>query len=141
MTFLRDAVAGGFHHEEEALAFGGQPRTVKMRGAANIVDEAVFVSRLRSRAGRAYYQKRVACLGVIGELVPPIEKWDHHALYAFNPDDFHSLERPCYNCVTWGIGIANQLVPGFLVPVRQGRVKEVIKQLELTVNPAEPPNG
>ena len=43
MTFLRDAVAGGFHHEEEALAFGGQPRTVKMRGAANIVDEAVGV--------------------------------------------------------------------------------------------------
>ena len=35
-----------------------------------------------------------------------------------------------YSRITWGNGIANQLVPGFLVPVRQGRVKEVIKQVD-----------
>ena len=73
--------------------------------------------------------KRLACNVPIDPLIPPRVDWKHFANYSFSPDDFHSDASPCYNCVTWATMIGNKLVPGFLTPVRQGRIKLILRQL------------
>jgi hypothetical protein len=95
-----------------------------------IVDETRYVSHVLVVGGRTFFEKRAACAAVIETRLPPRERWMPYALYSFNPDDFHSVDRPCYNCVKWAIVVANGLVDGFLPLVRQGRVKEVLKHLE-----------
>jgi hypothetical protein len=58
--------------------------------------------------------------------------WDNVARYSFNPDDFHRPDDPCYNCVTWATMIANRHAPGMLVPIRQGRIAAMVRQLSAT---------
>ena len=81
-----------------------------------------------NRAG--YHQKRVACGGQVSEIIPPETEWRGFARHSFNPDDFVEQGQDCYNCVTWAVRMANRIVAGFLNPVRQGRVKEIVSQLE-----------
>lgn len=97
----------------------------------NIVDESDYVEILAQDSGGRYYIKRAECAGRLMTVLPQEEDRRPHALYSFNPDDFHSEATPCYNCVTWATKIGNALIIGFLVPVRQGRVKEIIHQLQL----------
>ena len=106
----------------------------------HIMDETAYIHRMWV-LGQAYYTKRSRGDYDLSTIVPPQHQWRSFALYSFNPDDFHNPAQPCYNCVTWGIGIANQVVAEFLNPVRQGRVKEIIKQLMLAVSPGESTDG
>jgi hypothetical protein len=73
-------------------------------------------------------------------IIPAEDQWRGYHRYSFNPDDFHSEAVPCYNCVTWATRVGNLLVIGFLIPVRQGRVKAIIQQLQ-AVPATEEPNG
>ncbi len=107
----------------------------------NIVDETAYVRSLIHERGLAYYTKRAECGVSILTILPAENGRRHHALYSFNPDDFHSEENPCYNCVTWATQIGNLLVVGFLIPVRNGRVKEIILQLQAVPDPQESDNG
>jgi len=73
-------------------------------------------------------EKRIACETTVETVLPPADEWKDFADYSFNPDDFHSDANPCYNCVTWATTIGNKIVPGFLEPVRQGRMKLMVRQ-------------
>lgn len=95
----------------------------------NIVDETAYVRLLTGTLGRVYYSKRVVCSVRIQTVIPPQEQWRPFARYSFNPDDFHSAESPCYNCVTWAVEVGNRVSPGFLIPVRQGRIRLMVEQL------------
>jgi hypothetical protein len=107
----------------------------------NIVDESAYVRSLIRERGAAYYTKRAECDVSVLTILPAEDERRRHALYSFNPDDFHSDELPCYNCVTWATQIGNLLVVGFLIPVRNGRVKEIILQLQAVPDPQESDNG
>jgi hypothetical protein len=107
----------------------------------NIVDETAYVRALIQEKGGTYYTKRAECSVSIATILPAENARRHHAFYSFNPDDFHSDETPCYNCVTWATRIGNLLVVGFLIPVRQGRVKEIILQLQAVSTTQEPNDG
>src|SRR5580698_2091785 len=93
-----------------------------------IQDESGFVTLLRGKIANALLERRVICDVPIESQIPPESDWKRFAYYSFRPDDFHSDSDPCYNCVTWAIMIGNKLVPGFLMPVRQGRIKLIIRQ-------------
>jgi hypothetical protein len=95
----------------------------------NIHNEAKYVRDLRDDATRVALEKRSLCANLIETQIPPRNKWRLFASYSFRPDDFHSDADPCYNCVTWAIMIGNSMVEGFLKPVRQGRIKSIIKQI------------
>lgn len=107
----------------------------------NIVDETEYILNVVFGTGGVYYTKRAECGASIVALLPDEKNRRPHALYSFNPDDFHTEAKPCYNCVTWATRIGNLLVVGFLVPVRQGRVKEIVLQLQAIPAPTEPNNG
>ena len=94
-----------------------------------IVDDERFVRRRLELGGRWYFKQAADVDGVLS-LLPPVTQWVRFARYSFNPDDHNTNDSPCYNCVTWATGLANQLVADFLTPVRQGRVKLIILQLE-----------
>jgi len=106
----------------------------------HIIDETAYIYRERV-LGRDYYTKRSAGDYELSTIVPPEHKWRSFARYSFNPDDFPDAAQPCYNCVTWGTEIANQVVAAFLNPVRQGRVKEIIEQLVCVVCSRGPADG
>lgn len=94
-----------------------------------IFDETAYILHLTATLGRVYYSKRVACSVRIQTVIPPDDQWRPFARYSFNPDDFHSAELPCYNCVTWAVEVGNRVSPGFLISVRQGRIKWMVAQL------------
>lgn len=94
-----------------------------------IVDETAYVSHLLGVNARTYYEKRAECALSIESGLPPRHEWEPHAWYSFNPDDPHPGREPCYNCVKWGIIIANSLIESFLPSVPQGRLKLVLKHL------------
>jgi hypothetical protein len=96
-------------------------------------DRTVFALR----EGAYPLEKRAVCPTMILAHLPPQQEWRPHARYSFNPDDFHNENNPCYNCVTWATRIANQLVPGVLNPVRQGRVRLIVEQLKARAAPQE----
>lgn len=96
-----------------------------------IVDESRYVRHLFDAVERRFLEKR-ASIGVrIESEIPPRERWGSHGHYSFNPDDFHSNEKPCYNCVTWATEIANRMIAGFLPRVRQGRITLILEHLSL----------
>ena len=99
-----------------------------------IQDESDFVALIRGKMADSLVEKRVICKVPIESQIPPESDWKHFAYYSFRPDDFHSDGDPCYNCVTWAIMIGNKLVPDFLLPVRQGRIKLIIGQLRAEVD-------
>jgi hypothetical protein len=80
-------------------------------------------------SGDVFFEKRAPCGEVIETKLPPPSEWFHYGDYSFSPDDFHSEEHPCYNCITWATMIGNRLVQRFLTPVRQGRIKLMVKQI------------
>lgn len=94
-----------------------------------IQDESAFVALVRGKLAHSLLEKRLICEVPIKSQIPPQSDWKPFASYSFRPDDFHSDGDPCYNCVTWAIMIGNKLVPGFLTPVKQGRIKLIIRQL------------
>ncbi len=96
----------------------------------HIVDESDYVEVMAAAGLVGYHQKRAACDQHVAAVVPPEAEWRGYARYSFNPDDFVKQGQACFNCVTWAVLIANEIVAGFLTPVRQGRVKEMIGQLE-----------
>jgi hypothetical protein len=106
-----------------------------------ISDELEYVQRMRSLNAKAFLEKRVACTVAIESVLPPRAEWRPFADYSFSPDDFHSDANPCYNCVTWAIMIGDKLVPGFLTPVRQGRIKLIIRQIRRGNKQAGGTNG
>ena len=95
-----------------------------------ITDETGYIAHVLAIPGRIYFEKRGECDTPIENHVPPREQWEPHARYSYNPDTFHSVDQPCYNCVTWAILISNRLVDGFLPHVRQGRISLILKQLQ-----------
>lgn len=94
-----------------------------------ISDEHDFVQGLRRAGATAYLEKRHPCETRLEAILPPRANWKPFANYSFSPDDFHSDATPCYNCITWAIIVGNKIVPGFLTPVRQGRMKLILRQL------------
>lgn len=99
----------------------------------HIVDESDYAEAMAAAGRVGYYQKRAECDRPIAGVVPPEETRKGYARYSFNPDDFVKQGEICFNCVTWATLIANQIVGGFLTPVRQGRVTEMAGQLERCV--------
>jgi hypothetical protein len=95
-----------------------------------IREESSYVERIRREKAKSLCEKRIVCDIPIETVIPLPANWNHCAYYSFCPDDFHSDADPCYNCVTWATMIANKLVPGFITPVRQGRIKLIVKQLK-----------
>ncbi|MBI1914762.1 MAG: hypothetical protein HYS12_08500 [Planctomycetes bacterium] len=97
-----------------------------------IVDETAYVSHLLAlgETARTYYEKRAECGIPIESRLPPRQEWEPHAWYSLNPDDPRPGQEPCYNCVKWGITIANSLVECFLPSVRQGRLKLILEHLQ-----------
>ena len=96
----------------------------------HIVDETPYVEALLQTPSRKYWTRRHLAENTLSSILPPEPSWFQFALYSFNPDDFPDPAKRCYNCVTWGVETANRLVPNFLLPVRQGRVKLIIQQME-----------
>lgn len=96
----------------------------------DIVDETPYVALLNATPGRIYYSKQAECGTRLETVIPDRSKWRSVAKYSFNPDDFHTPESPCYNCVTWATEVGNRVSPGFLIPVRQGRIKLMVVQLQ-----------
>lgn len=107
----------------------------------NIVDETEYVRLLTTTLGRVYCSKRVACAVRIEDIIPPPDRWRAVAAYSFNPDDFHSAASPCYNCVTWAVEVGNRVSPEFLTPVRQGRIKLMVEQLQSPQSPGATDSG
>jgi hypothetical protein len=95
-----------------------------------IREESSHVERIRREKAKKLCEKRIPCETPIETVLPPPATWKHCASYSFRPDDFHSDADPCYNCVTWATMIADKLVPGFIRPVRQGRIKLIAQQLK-----------
>jgi hypothetical protein len=95
----------------------------------DIVNDTNYTLGLLASEAQVYVKRSTGVDG-LAALIPPAERWQRFALYSFNPDDHTTDDAPCYNCVTWATGLANQLVSGFLAPVRQGRVKLAVSQLE-----------
>ena len=85
-------------------------------------DELDFVQGLRRAGAHSFLEKRVPCETPLETVLPPAANWKPFANYSFSPNDFHSDASPCYNCITWAISVGNKIVPGFLMPVRQGRM-------------------
>ncbi len=96
-----------------------------------ISDEVDFVRGLRLAGAHTFLEKRAPYETQLETVLPSAEKWKSFATYSFNPDDFHSNASPCYNCVTWAIEVGNKVVPGFLTPVRHGRMKLILRQLRV----------
>ncbi len=96
----------------------------------HIVDETAYVRRILTLPSRTVYAKKAVCTANLEVVLPASAHWYGFALYSFNPDNFTNQSVRCYNCVTWGTETANRLVADFLRPVRQGRVKLIIQQLE-----------
>jgi hypothetical protein len=94
-----------------------------------IYDEKKYLQDLFD-SGDVFFELRAPCGEAIEAMLPPTVEWFHYADYSFRPDDFHSVASPCYNCVTWATMIGNRLVHGFLAPVRQGRIKLMVKQIK-----------
>jgi hypothetical protein len=94
----------------------------------SIYEEKKYLQDLYDGGG-IYFEKRVTCEALLLAAIPPRENWHHYADYSFSPDDFHSDDHSCYNCVTWATMVGNELVAGFLKPVRQGRIKLMAKQI------------
>jgi hypothetical protein len=101
----------------------------------HIRDELTYVHGLLGDSARKHLEKRVNCEIAIETVILPHAEWDKAGDYSFNPDDFHSAASPCYNCVTWATMIGNKLIPGFIEPVRQGRMKLIVKQIRAGVKP------
>jgi hypothetical protein len=96
-----------------------------------IVSESAYVQRLLERTpAPGYLRKATQTTSSLDAVLPPKDEWRPHGWYSFNPDGPHPGLSPCYNCVKWAIETANRLVPGFLVPVRQGRIKLIVDQLK-----------
>ena len=93
----------------------------------NVEDETRFVRDLRAES--TWLEKRSVCAADLRAALPPPDSWDGFALYSFNPDTFDTPAARCFNCVTWAVEVAGALLPGFLTPVRQGRMKLIIQQL------------
>lgn len=96
----------------------------------HIIDETRYVRHLLAVARRPYYEKRARTADEIEATLPPSDRWRAHGAYSLNPDDFHTAERPCYNCVKWAITIARTLVEDFLPHVPNGRVHLIIPYLQ-----------
>jgi hypothetical protein len=94
----------------------------------SIDNDTLLVDRFRREKPDSVVEKRIHCDSPLEPHIPAPELWKHCASYSFRPDDFHSDEEPCYNCVTWATMIGNKVVPGFLAPVRQGQIKLVLRQ-------------
>ncbi len=107
----------------------------------SIHDETLYVRNLRKRNPDDCCEKRVVCDVLLESTLPPEPNWKHFAYYSFRPDDFNSDAEPCYNCVTWAIMIASKLVPGFLLPVSQGRIKFILRQLRAAAANSGESNG
>jgi hypothetical protein len=99
-----------------------------------IVDETNYVAHLIKTGARTYYEKRAECDVPIESRLPPRHEWAPHGWYSFNPDDPHPGRQPCYNCVKWGVIIANSLVHDLLPRVHQGRLKLVLAHLRKRVS-------
>jgi hypothetical protein len=95
----------------------------------SIDDDTHLVEKMRREKPDDLVEKRLGCDLPLAPYIPAPELWKHCAFYSFRPDDFHSDEEPCYNCVTWATMIGNKVVPGFLAPVRQGQIKLMLRQL------------
>ena len=106
-----------------------------------IRDETDHARRVRLNTVATYYEKRTFCDVSIETQIPPTATWRRIAYYSFSPDDFHSEASPCYNCATWATMVGNNLVPGFLTPVRQGRIKLIIQQIQLGASQAGETDG
>jgi hypothetical protein len=100
----------------------------------SIEDDTVLVERLRREKPDVLTEKRTECDSRLEPHLPTSEQWTHFAFYSFRPDDFHSDAEPCYNCVTWATMIGNKVLPGFLVPVRHGQIKLMLRQLTGSAN-------
>jgi len=96
-----------------------------------IVDESDYVDYLLRISNRKVYEKRAECDAELEPMLPLLDQRNPHAWYSFNPDTEFSNQTPCYNCVKWAIKIANSIVPDFLPPVPQGRLKLVLQELKL----------
>ena len=95
----------------------------------HISEEMTYVKGLFGDRERRYYEKRVVCDVALETVIPVRADWGKFADYSFSPDEFHSDASPCYNCVTWATMIGDKVILGFLTPVRQGRIKLIVKQI------------
>jgi hypothetical protein len=95
----------------------------------DIVNDTRYTRELLATDAEVFFKRAEGVEG-LASLIPPADCWPLFALYSFNPDDFTTKDAPCYNCVTWATDLAGRLVDGFLTPVRQGRVKLAVLQLE-----------
>lgn len=125
----------GFRYDAAKLPSDSAVERTRLRYlAANavsggIIDELAYVDRLLAAGTNAYREMRVEFTGDIEDALPKPQEWWTFARYSFNPDNFHSLESPCYNCVTWAISTANLLVESFLPTVYQGRIGTIYDYL------------
>lgn len=95
----------------------------------DIVDDTRYTQELLATDAQVFFKRAEGVDGLVA-LIPSVDRWPGFALYSFNPDDFTTEDAPCYNCVTWATDLVGRLVEGFLTPVRQGRVKLAVLQLE-----------
>jgi hypothetical protein len=96
-----------------------------------ITDESAYMQFLEQQGGRKFFRKSAPAEASLQSLLPPVEQRQPHAGYSCNPDSFHKPpEGACYNCISWGVHMANQVLPGFLNPVRQGRIGLLLQQLQ-----------
>lgn len=129
----------GFRFDPADLKkLGSNPRVWWQYLGAHVVPgtinrETAYMVNLMAGRGQ-YREKRTELSGDLDTVVPQPESWRNYASYSFNPDDFNTEESPCYNCVTWASGIANELVDGFLPIVRQGRIGLIFKILDSAIS-------
>jgi hypothetical protein len=137
----------GFHFDPDDLPAEFQPKErwqeylYSNKTPGHISDDLTYVQGLFGDKARRFLEKRVVCDVAVETVIPAQTEWEGVADYSFSPDDFHSDASPCYNCVTWATMIANKLIPDFLTPVRQGRIKWIVKQLRAEAGKTGDQNG
>jgi hypothetical protein len=116
----------GFHFDPNDLPVEYQPQErwqeylIDRKTAGFISGGPAYGRKVLSVDSGAFHEKKSPCAASIEAVLPPPEEWARFADYSYSLDDFHSDADPRYNCVTWAIMISNQVVAGFLKPVRQG---------------------
>ncbi len=140
VTIGQESVEGvtkffGFHFDPDELPAEFRPPErwqeylFLNKTLGHVRDDMRYVHGLRSDETSKFFEKRAVCDTGVETVIPARADWDSFADYSFSPDDFHSDADPCYNCVTWATMIGNKVIPGFLRPVRQGRMKLIVKQI------------
>ena len=98
--------------------------------AGYVVDETEYTAHLLRGSGGIYY-KSMECSKLLTSIVePPHNGRRREAKYSFNPDNFHTNDDPCYDCVGRAVFVTSLLVSGFLQTVPRGRLKRILEQLK-----------